>query len=211
MDILIGAAINGYYRIHSDYHNYGIFNTIYDNNSPIWLPANKGFGVDVFLNSPGIQSATWSRATTSYPFMWNTSGTFLSFSGTSGAAAYVERKGIFNITAQTTCGTFNGTYNWPVIVQGWGSFQITTSPNPATDLIALNISEESPEVKALSKDENVIIEIYTFNQSRLIKQWKYKNDQNRFSLNVANLPKGNYIIVVKKGKFKESKQVLIEK
>lgn len=52
---------------------------------------------------------------------------------------------------------------------------------------------------------------YTLNQSHLIKQWKYKNDQNRFSLNVANLQKGSYIIVVKKGKFKESKQVLIEK
>lgn len=210
-DILIGATVSGYYRIHSDYHYYGIFNPLYNNNSPIWLPANKGFGVDIWLNSPGIQSATWSRDGTSYPFTWNTSGTFLSFSGTSGATAYVERKGIFNLTAQTVCGTFNSTYNWPVVVQGWGSFQVTTSPNPATDLITINISEESPEAKALSKEENVIIEIYTLNQSRLIKQWKLKNDQNRFSLNVANLQKGNYILVVKKGKFKESKQVLIGK
>jgi len=208
--IMVGPAIDGYYRIASDYHNYGIFNPLYNNNSPIWLPANKTFGVEVFLTSPALQSATWTRAATSYPFTWNTSGTFLSFSGTSGASAYVERKGIFNISAQTSCGTFNGVYNWPVIVQGWGSFKITTSPNPANDLITVNISEESPDVKALSSNENVTVEMYSFNQTMLIKTWQFKNDHNQFNLNIADVNKGQYILVVRKGKFKESKQILIE-
>lgn len=208
-DILIGAAVAGYYRINSNYHNYGIFNPLYGSNSSIWLPANQGFGVDVWLNSPGIQSATWTRASNSYPFSWTTSGTFLSFSGTSGPIAYEQRNGIFNLSAQTVCGGVTDSYTWPIIVQGWGSFQITISPNPATDVMTLSISEESPEVKALSKGEDVIIQLYTFDQGRMIKQWKFKNDQKQFSLKVADVQKGQYIIVVKKGKFKESKQVRI--
>ncbi len=209
--IMVGPSVAGYYRIYSNYHNAGIFYPLYNNNSPIWLPANQLCEVDVYLTSPALQSSTWTRASTSYPFTWNTSGTFLSFAGTSGSSAYQERDGIFNLTAQTSCGTYNGTFTWPIIVQGFGYFQIETAPNPATDLITLSTSGEAPEVKALSTNENVIIQMYSFDQTRLIKQWQFKNDQNQFSLNVSTIPQGYYILVVTKGDFKQSKKVLIEK
>ncbi|MEO8399460.1 MAG: serine protease, partial [Ignavibacteriaceae bacterium] len=79
--IMVGPSVAGYYRIYSNYHNAGIFYPLYNNNSPIWLPANQTCEVDVYLTSPALQSATWTRSTSSYPFNWNTSGTFLSFAG----------------------------------------------------------------------------------------------------------------------------------
>ncbi|MEO8399463.1 MAG: T9SS type A sorting domain-containing protein, partial [Ignavibacteriaceae bacterium] len=177
----------------------------------IWLPANQLCEVDVYLTSPALQSSIWTRAASSYPFNWNTSGTFLSFAGVSGTTAYQARNGIFNLTAQTSCGTYNGTFTWPIIVQGFGFFQIETSPNPATDLITFSTSDEAPEVKALSANENVIVQMYSFEQTRLMKQWQFKNDQNQYNLNVSNIPQGYYILVVTKGDFKQSKKVLIEK
>lgn len=208
--IMVGASVAGYFRIASDYHNYGIFNTLYNNNSPIWLPPNKICGVDVWLTSPGIQSATWTRASNSYPFSWNSSGTFLSFTGTSGATAYAQRDGIFNLSAQTSCGTYNSTYTWPIIVQGWGSFMVLVSPNPAKDNLFVTIDEESPDVKALGREENISMALYDFNTNILVKKYDFKNNQNKFSLNISGLKKGQYIIVVNKAKYQQSKQIIIE-
>lgn len=209
-NLTVGSYVTGYWIVSSNY-NQPTPNTLYTSNSAIWLPANQYFGVNAYITTPGVLSPSWSMAAGSYPFSWGVSGTTLYFSGYAGSAAYQQRNGIFNLTAQTTCGAFSGSFTWPVIVQGWGSFQVTTSPNPATDVITLTISEESPKVKELSKDEDVSIQLYTFDQSHLVKQWKFKNDQKQFNLKIADVNKGQYVIVVIKGNYKESKQVLIER
>lgn len=201
--------LSGYYRIASDYHNYGIFNPLYNNNSPIWLPANQIFTVDVFITSPGIPSPTWTRASNSYPFSWGTSGTFLSFSGTSGSYAYEQRDGIFEFTANTGCGVTTTTYTWPVIVQG-GSFSVTASPNPATDNLTVSIVDKSPEIKALSENETVTMTLYDLNSTLAIKVWKFKNNQTKFNLNISNLKKGNYILKVQKSKYQQSDQIILK-
>lgn len=205
-----GAALGGYYTITSNYHSSGTQYPLYNSNSPIWLPANQLFEVSVHLNSPGLQSATWTRSSSSYPFTWNTAGTVMHFSGLSGSTAYAERNGVFGLSAVTACGNLSGTYSWPVIVQGWGSFLITASPNPTSDFLNVNISKESFEVKSLSKNENVLIEIYSFKQGRLLKKWLYKNDRNDYKLDVSDLREGQYVLVVKKGKFKETTQIIIK-
>lgn len=133
----------------------------------------------------------------------------LSFSGTSGSTAYQERDGIFNLTAQTTCGVYNGTFKWPVIVQGWG-FSVEVSPNPASDNLTVSIKDKADDVKSLSKEENIIMTLYNLNGTTAIKSWSFKNNENKFKLNLSDIRKGQYILVVIKGKYQQSKQVIIE-
>ncbi len=192
-----------------NYHNYGVLYPLYNSNSVIWLPANQPFGVDVTLNSPGLQSDAWTRAANSYSFSWGSSGTSLSFSGYSGTVAYQQRNGIFNFSGQTVCGSVNSNYTWPVIVQGWG-FRILVSPNPAKDNLIVSIVDESPEVKSLSRDQTVTITLYDLKSMIPVRIWTFKNDQTKFNLNVNNFRKGNYILKVQKGKYYQSQQIVIE-
>jgi Secretion system C-terminal sorting domain len=205
-DILIGVAVGGYYTIVSNYHNPGIQNTLYYSNTPIWLPGNQEFGVTTYLTSPGLQSSTWSRASNSYPFSWFSSGSKLNFSGTSGSTPYQTRNGIFNVSAQTSCGAFDGTFTWPVVVQGW-SFTISVSPNPAMDYLIVSIKEELPNV---NKEEDITMTLYDLNSTAVIKIWNFKNNQNMFNLNISGINRGHYILVVSKSNYQQSKQIIIE-
>ena len=201
--------LTGYYRIASDYYNYGIFNPLYNNNSPIWLPANKIFGIDVSITSTGIQSPAWTRASNSYPFTWSTTGTFLTFSGTSGTTAYSQRNGIFELTANTGCGVTTTTFTWPVVVQG-GSFSVTASPNPATDNLSISIESETVTTKASGKTANIILTLYNLTSTEVVKRWSFKNNQTKFNLNVSGIKKGIYILKVNRDKQEQTKQISIE-
>jgi len=201
--------VTGYYRIASDYHNYGIFNPLYSNNSPIWLPANKIFGVDVYVTTCGIQSPAWLRSSSSYPFSWGSTGSYLTFSGTSGTTAYSQRNGIFDFTANTGCGVTTTTFTWPIVVQG-GSFSFIASPNPATDNLKISIIDKSPDIKALSENETVTMTLYDLNSTIAIKVWKFKNNQSKFNLNISNIKKGHYILTVQKNKYQQSEQIIVK-
>lgn len=200
--------VTGYYIIFSNYHQ-PIQRTLYNNNSPIWLPANQTFGVYALVTASGIQSPSWTRSPSSYPFTYSPSGPALNFSGSSGSTAYNQRNGIFDFTANTGCGTTTSTFTWPVIVQGWG-FRVSASPNPATNNLTVSIVDESPEVKALSKNETVTMTLYNLNSAIAVKTWTFKNNQTKFNLNISNLKKGNYILKVQKGKYQQSEQIIIE-
>jgi len=209
MPLSSGALpVTGYYIIFSDYHQ-PIQRTLYNNNSPIWLPANKTFGVYTLVTTSGIQSPSWTRSPSSYPFTNSPSGPALNFSGSSGSTAYNQRNGIFDFTANTGCGTTTSTFTWPVIVQGW-SFRVSVSPNPVTDNLTVSITDESPEVKALGKNETVTMTLYDMNNTITVKIWTFKNNQAKFNLNISNLKKGHYILKVQKGKYKQSEQIIIE-
>ncbi|MGQ0739278.1 MAG: T9SS type A sorting domain-containing protein [Bacteroidota bacterium] len=208
MPVVVGAAINGYYIISSNYHQ-PIQRPLYQNNSPIWLPANQSFGVTAYVTNSNPVSPSWTRAASSYPFNWGSSGVQLNFSGTSGSSAYNQRNGIFNFTANTGCGTATTTFTWPVIVQGWG-FRVAVNPNPASDNLIVSITDESKEVKALSQDETVTLTLYNLNSTIIVKRWTFKNNQARFNLNVSDVKMGHYILVAQKGKHQQSEQIFIE-
>ena len=115
----IGAIpLTGYYFINSNYHQ-PFQRPLYTNNSPIWLPANQYFGVTAYVTNSNLTSASWTLASSSYPFLWSYTGLQLNFSGTSGTTAYSQRNGTFDFTANTGCGLTTTTFSWPVIVQGW--------------------------------------------------------------------------------------------
>lgn len=204
------TALTGYYVISSNYHQ-PIQRPLYENNSPIWLPANQGFGVTVYITNPDVTSVSWTRS--GYPFSWgyNPGGKVLYFSGSSGSTPYEQRSVTFTSTVLYGCVAVNNSFNFSVIVQGWGFFSITASPNPATDDLNVTVSDESPEVKSLSKDEKVIIQLYELNTNLLARQWNFKNDQSQYKLNVRGLRSGQYILIISKGKYKESKHIIIGK
>ena len=88
-------------------------------------------------------------------------------------------------------------------------FRLSASPNPTSDVLQVTIDNETQQVKALNKDENINIELIDFNTATKRKSWSFKNVQNTFNLSVANLPKGQYIIRVTKGNFKQTKQIIV--
>jgi hypothetical protein len=200
----------GTYSIISNYHSVGTQYPLGTNNGPIWLGANQAFEVSVHVTSPEHISppTTWSRATSSYPFSFVPNGTSLNFYGTSGTSAYQTRNGIFNYTTQTSCGTFNGTYTWPVIVAGW--LRLMVSPNPATDNITVSIDEKVSKVKSLKPLEDVTVTLHDFYTNMTVKKWEFRNSQNKFYLNVSELKKGHYILILRRGKDQGVKQILIE-
>jgi hypothetical protein len=204
----VPPPLTGTYFITSNYHNPGTQYTLYNNNSPIWLPANKSFEVSVNITSTEHTSPIWTRASNSYPFNWSTAGPFVSFSGTSGSSVNQQRNAIFNFTAQTSCGTFNGTYTWPVVVASW--LRIATSPNPASDNLLVSIEEESSKLTTLKSSENISISLYDFNTNMLVKKWTFNKGERKFNLNIASIMRGQYVLIIRRGKEHGSKQVMLQ-
>lgn len=93
---------------------------------------------------------------------------------------------------------------------GGENFRITASPNPTDGDLNVIIDKEKAEVKALGKQEKVLYQLYNFNWTSLVKQWTFDNSQNRQNLNVRGLRSGQYILVVTKGKYKQSTQIIIK-
>jgi hypothetical protein len=115
----------------------------------------------------------------------------------------------YQMTAVGPCGMF--TKNFGATVMQGGGFLIAPSPNPASENLKIRITDESPEIKALGRGERIVMSMYKFNNNILMKEWQFKNDKNEFSLNVSDLKSGQYILVVSKGKFKQSQQIVIGK
>lgn len=207
--IMVGASVGGYYTIISNYNNPAIPINLTNSNSPLWLPKNQGFGINAYITSPAFYSVTWSRATNSYNFNYNTNGSTLSFLGTSSGVSYEQRNGIFNLTASTACGTYIGTFTWPIIAQGW-SFSLKASPNPATSSLNVTIENEPDKLKNLNREEIITIRLYNFNTNILLKEWKFGNDRASYLLTLPEHKQGQYILVVKKGPEQQSKIIVLE-
>ena len=90
------------------------------------------------------------------------------------------------------------------------TYRVSTSPNPAKDEIIVTIDNEKEEVKK-QKIENIQIGLVDFISGAVVKRWTLPNGQTQYRLNVADVKKGRYVLSVIKGKYREGKQVLIEK
>jgi lysyl endopeptidase len=89
-------------------------------------------------------------------------------------------------------------------------FSLTASPNPTSGDLTVTIGKEKTGVKALSKNERVRYMLYNFNQTRVVKEWTFDNTQNQRTLNVAGVKAGQYVLVVIKGKYRQSAQIIIQ-
>lgn len=138
----------------------------------------------------------------------STQPTYL-FSGSTAYMSFAE-VGCYTLTVAKTnsCGTVVSKRN-VCTEQCYSGFTVMASPNPASDVLLVTIDNETADVKALSVDENIMIELYDFNTSVKQKQWSFKNDNNRFSLNLNGVPKGKYVLRVKKGNYSQSTQLIV--
>lgn len=121
---------------------------------------------------------------------------------------YVTGYHILRVTKTNSCGSTSTdmTIN---VQECFNNFRLTVSPNPATSQITASIDDESNQVKALGADTDIKFEIYNFNTGSKQKQWKYKNNQSQFTLNLSGLNKGVYILKASKGKYSQSIKVIL--
>lgn len=129
-----------------------------------------------------------------------------SFSMPAAPGAYSQRSTFITITANGPCGSVNRTFEFKLITQGW--FRIKTNPNPANDIVNVTITDEAANVKKISAISPMIIKITNMVNPKLSKQWTFRNDQKTFSLNIADLPKGYYIIEVIRGNYRETQKII---
>lgn len=121
---------------------------------------------------------------------------------------------VFQLRAASGCGTSNW-YETEVeyvdcLDQGGGNFRITVSPNPTEGDLNVSIDKEKAEVKALGNATKVTYQLYNFNRTAIVKQWLFDNSQRKRSLDVRGLQAGQYILVVTKGKYRQSVQIIIK-
>ena len=167
-----------------------------------FMPAGQTGYVTYYISDVRYTPTSWLTLSGNTPIISADKRTLYFTINTGQTASY-------QLTAQGPCGTFIKNFG-ATVLQG-GGFSVTPSPNPATESLKINISNESKEVAALSTVENIVISLYEFNTNKLAKEWNFKNNQKQFSLNVSGLKKGQYILVVSKGKYKQSAQILIDK
>jgi len=82
-----------------------------------------------------------------------------------------------------------------------GEVKKKISRNPTSDQLNVAIENEKNDVKALSSNEDIRIEIFDFNTGLKQKEWKFKNNQSQFRLDVKGLNKGIYVLKVYKGTY----------
>lgn len=122
---------------------------------------------------------------------------------------------VFQIRAKNACGT-SAWYETEVEYvdcsnyESGENFSISASPNPTDGDLDIVLDNEKPEVKALSKNEKVIYVLYDLNQAKEVKSWTLDNNQNHQRLNVRGIKPGHYILVVTKGKYRQSTQIIVK-
>jgi hypothetical protein len=209
-NIIAGPYIDGFYTvIANSYSCPGCQFNLTGGASMLLAPNDVAtFICNVTSQSLSNINWTWSGYTPTNPIIGN-GGLGLTFSLPVASTAWTTRTTYWNITAQHPCGNVNITIPFSVITRGWG-FSIVASPNPATNNLAVTFSNESDSISSLSQSENVVMNLYNFNSTQIVKQWKFKNDQRQYNLNVSGLKAGQYILVVYRGKYQSSTQIRIE-
>lgn len=89
-------------------------------------------------------------------------------------------------------------------------FSVSASPNPVESDLYVRIDKEKQEVKSLGKDADVYFKLYDFYTKHVVKQWRFKNDQDQRTLKVSDVKPGQYILSVSKGKYSQSMQIIIQ-
>jgi hypothetical protein len=89
-------------------------------------------------------------------------------------------------------------------------FRYTVSPNPASQVILVEVQKESATAKKSGISEMIYFELYDVQTMERKKTWKHQAGQSKYSLQVNDLKKGIYLLQIIKGKVKESKKIIIQ-
>lgn len=131
----------------------------------------------------------------------------------SGSQPYITftEEGLHTLQLQKTteCGVVTSSVVLNVQLNQSG-FLLMAAPNPVTgDVMNISIEQENAQLKSLPADGETFVELYHFNSAMKIREWKFKNSQRQFQLDVRGIAKGKYIVRVRKGNVQQSKQILI--
>ncbi len=88
-------------------------------------------------------------------------------------------------------------------------FSLNTYPNPTNGILNVAIEKEANEVKMLSKSEKISYKLYELKSMKVVKEWTFSNTSNTQQLNVSGLKQGIHILIVTKGKYQQSKRIII--
>lgn len=205
----VAPTVQGYYLLTSNYHSCpSCQNGLGPNNSHL-IPAGQSACFNVYLtNTSEFTNIQWANSGFPVSYTVGTFGVSLSFCMVSAQGAYTPRTTTFTLTAQSSCGPVNQSFNFTLVTSGW--YRINTYPNPAIDNLIVSIDEEKEEVKSLSKQEKVTMQLLSAGSGIVVRRWNFSNNQKTFALNIQGLRKGLYMLVVEKGKYKETTQIIIE-
>ncbi len=207
----VPPSVQGYYFFSSNYYSCpGCQNGMGPNNSQ-FLPAGQtGCFTANLINAGEFSNIQWVNSGYLVSYFLSNNNTTINFCMVAGPGAYTQRITTFTINAQSSCGLVSQPINFGVITQGWGNYRVSIFPNPTKNKIQLVIDEESEEVKLLSRSEKINIELINSLTSQKVGQWIFNNSQKEISLNINGLRKGLYLLIVRKGKYQETKQIIIE-
>jgi hypothetical protein len=173
-----------------------------------FLGAGQSMGFTVNLTNTNLTNITWTNS--GFPVTFTQNGTSVTFSMSAAVGAYASRTTTFTANGTGPCGPHNQAYSFTIVTAPWLRFEVVVSPNPAKERLMVQLDKETEEVKNLGPETNVIFRLYEFNYPRMVRQWRYKNNRSIYELSLAGLRKGQYVLEVTKGPFKETRQVLVE-
>lgn len=87
-------------------------------------------------------------------------------------------------------------------------FRVSVAPNPAKGSLYVEIKESKQSIR--KEETNVDYHLYTMTSNRLVKYWTFKGLELHRTLSISDVKPGRYLLVVTKGKEKQSRQVIIE-
>ncbi len=87
---------------------------------------------------------------------------------------------------------------------------ISISPNPAKGDLYVEIKDENPEIKTLARKRSIKYELYDVYSKQVLRQWIFKNDLNKRTLNIRGIKKGIYVLQITRGNQVQSAKVVIE-
>ena len=126
------------------------------------------------------------------------------------------------VTVKNTCGTESQYVEWTEaicnqgqtpeepqpLIAGTDAFSFTVSPNPAKDNLYIKIFTSPTNFNEANK--KMQYGLYDFYTNHIVIQGEFSNKKNEQRLDIKNIRKGKYILIITTDKERKSKQVIIE-
>lgn len=157
---------------------------------------NKSYATFTFEITPPVWSQDWEPT-------YLASGPFAYFTMPDTPRCYTVR-----VEKTNACGGTVVTQKKICVVECNG-MRLLASPNPATSQLIITLIDEKEGKNKIIKQENIQIEFYNLNVGIKQKEWKYNTTaQRQFTLNIADIAKGMYVVKVTKGKLQATIKII---
>jgi hypothetical protein len=158
---------------------------------------------DITLSLPGTTTINCTRTSGTGTWSYSSGTRVLTINLSSGQSAS------FSMSGTGTCGPVTRTVSFSV---SSGGYSFTATPNPVSDNLTIAAVKDNASSDAIAeKDLQFTAGLYDINTGNLVKEMKSIKGNKVLKLNVANIRGGQYILQIEYGKFKDIKQIIINK